>query len=114
MFLVYINDLLCVVENCKVSMYADDTSIYHSSKDITQLYLALNEELRRLDRWLKGIKLSLNIAKTRSVLITTKQKKYLTVSNQALQRSIREEHVEVVCNTKHLGVQIDENLTWKN
>ena len=56
-------------------MYADDTSIYHSSKDITQLHTALNEELRRLDRWLKGNKLSLNIAETRSMLITTKQKK---------------------------------------
>ena len=60
-------------------------------------------------------KLSLNVAKTRSMLITTKQKKkYLTASNQALQPSIREEHVEVICNTKYLGVQIDENLTWKN
>ena len=40
-------------------MYADDTSIYHSSKDIAQLNAVLNEELRRLDRWLKGNKLSL-------------------------------------------------------
>ena len=96
-------------------MYADDTSIYHSSKDITQLNTALNEELRRLDRWLKGNKLSLNVAKTRSMLITTKQKKKcLMSSNQACQPSIREEHIEVICNTKYLGVQIDENLTWKN
>ena len=49
------------------------------------------------------------------MLITTKQKKkYLTSANQALQPSIREEHIEVICNTKYLGVQIDENLTWKN
>ena len=34
LFLVYINGLLCIVKNSKVSMYADDTSIYHSSKDI--------------------------------------------------------------------------------
>ena len=49
------------------------------------------------------------------MLITTKQKKkYLTAANQALQPSIREEHIEVICNTKYLSVQIDENLTWKN
>ena len=96
-------------------MYADDTSIYHSSKDIMKLNTALNEELWRLDRWLQGNKLSLNVAKTRSMLITTKQKKkYITASNQALQPSIREEHIEVICNSKYLGVQIDENLTWKN
>ena len=115
LFLLYINDLPCIVKSSKVSMYADDTSIYHSSKDIAQLNAVLNEELRRLDRWLKGNKLSLNVAKTCSMLITTKQKKkYLTAANQALQPSIREEHIEVICNTKYLGVQIDENLTWKN
>ena len=114
-FLVYVNDLPCIVKSSKVSMYADDTSIYHSSKDIAQLNAVLNEELRRLDRWLKGNKLSLNVARTRSMLITTKQKKkYLTAANQALQPSIREEHIEIICNTKYLGVQIDENLTWKN
>ena len=80
-----------------------------------KLNTALNEELWRLDRWLQGNKLSLNVAKTRSMLITTKRKKkYLTASNQALQPSIREEHIEVICNSKYLGVQIDENLTWKN
>ena len=42
------------------------------------------------------------------------KEEYLTASNQALQPSIREEHIEVICNTKYLGVQIDENLTWKN
>jgi len=86
-------------------MYADDTSIYHSSKDIMQLNTALNEELRRLDRCLQGNKIYLNVAKPRSMLITA--------SNQALQ-PIREEHIEVICNSKYLGVEIDENLTWKN
>ena len=86
LFLVYINDLPYIVKNSKVSTYADDTSTYHSSKDIMQLNTALNEELRRLDRWLQGNKLSLKVARTRSMVITTKQKKkYLTASNQALQ-----------------------------
>ena len=67
LFLVYINDLPCIAKNSKVSIYADDTSIYHSPKDITQLNKALNEELIRLDRWLKGNKLSLNVTKMRSM-----------------------------------------------
>ena len=67
LFLSYINDLPCIVKNSTVSMYADDTSIHHSSKDITQLNAALNEKLRRLDGWLKGNKLSLTVAITRSM-----------------------------------------------
>ena len=91
-------------------MYTDDTSIYHSSKDIAQLNAVLNEEIWRLDRWLKRNNLSFNVAKTRSMLITTMEKKrYLTASNQALQPTIREEHMEVIYNIKYLGVQIEEN-----
>ena len=48
------------------------------------------------------------------MLVTTKQKKkYLTVSNQELQLSTREEHIEVICNTKYLGVQMDEQSVNK-
>ena len=49
------------------------------------------------------------------MLTTTQQKKkYPTASKQALQPSVRAEHIEAICNTKFLGVQLDENLTWKN
>ena len=115
LFLIYINDLPCIVKCSKVSMYADHTIVHHSSRDIAQLNAVLNEELRRLDGLLKGIRLSLNVAKTHSMLISTKQKtKYLTAANQALQSSISEEHIALICNTTYLGVQIDENLAWKN
>ena len=50
----YVNPLHYIVKSSKVSMYADDRSIHHSSKDITQFNIASNDELRRLDRWLKG------------------------------------------------------------
>ena len=63
-------------------MYADDISTYHSSKDIMQLNTTLSKELRRVNRWLQGNKLSPNVAKTHSMLITRKQKRmFLTASN---------------------------------
>ena len=99
LFLVYINDFPCIIKNSKVSMYADDTSVYHSSKDTMQLNTALNEELRRLDRWLKGNKLSLNVAKIPSMLITTKKRKSISrLQTNPLQPSIPEE------DSKYLGV----------
>ena len=95
-------------------MYADDTSLYHFSKDISQLKKAISEDLGKLDRWLKGRKLSLNVTKTHSMQITTKHNKMLLeISGQAFQPSIRETSVEVASNTKYLGVQLDEHLSWK-
>ena len=85
-----------------MSMYADDTSLYNFSKDISQLNEAINEDPGKRDRWLKGNKLFLNVTKTHSMQITTKHKKYLEFSGQTFQPFIRETSVEVASNTKYL------------
>ena len=35
LFLIYINDLPEAVQGCSVTMYADDTSLCHQSRDLT-------------------------------------------------------------------------------
>ena len=57
-----------------VSMYADDTSLSYKSKDLTQLNEAINDDLKKLETWLKGNKISLNVAKTHEILICSKSK----------------------------------------
>ena len=74
LFLVYINDLPQAVLDSNVSMYADDTSLCYQSHDMTRLNEAINSDLRKLDSWLQGNKLSLNFATTHSMLISTKHK----------------------------------------
>ena len=74
LFLIYINEIPQAVQDYTVSMYADDTSLCYQSYDLTRLSEAINSDLRKLDTWLQGNKLSLNIAKTHSMLISTKQK----------------------------------------
>ena len=44
LFLIYINDLPKTTQG-KVSMYADDTSLFHMSNDISKLESAINEDL---------------------------------------------------------------------
>ena len=74
LFLIYINDLPQAGQGSSVTMYADDTSLCHQSHDLTQLNEAINSDLRKLETWMQGNKLSLNVAKTHSMLISTKQK----------------------------------------
>ena len=114
LFLLYINDLPQAIRGSTVSMYADDTSLCHQASDITQLNEAMNNDLKQLDIWLQGNKLSLNVAKTHSMLVTTKQKSnILKGSNQNLELKIRDNELDVVQKTKYLGVQIDCSLDWK-
>ena len=97
-----------------MTMYADDTSLCHQSHDLTQLNEAINSDLGKLDTWLQGNKLSLNVAQTHSMLISTKQKhNKLKSRNEKLELKIRENELDVVQKTKYLGVQIDCSLDWK-
>ena len=114
LFLIYINDLPQTVQGSSVTMYADDTSLCHQSHDLTQLNEAINSDLTKLDTWLQGNKLSLKVAKTHSMLISTKQKhNSLKSRSEALELKIRDNELEVVQKTKYLGVQIDCSLDWK-
>ena len=115
LFLVYINDLPQAVLDSNVSMYADDTSLCYQSHDMTRLNEAINSDLAKLDTWLQGNKLSLNVAKTHSMLISSKQKhnSILKGQNEDLKLKIRDNELEVVKKTKYLGLQIDCSLDWK-
>ena len=61
LFLIYINDLPQAVQDSTVSMYANDTSLCYQSSDITWLNETINSDLKQLDTWLQGNKLSLNV-----------------------------------------------------
>ena len=114
LFLIYINDLPQAVQNSTVSMYADDTSLCYQSSDINELNEAINNDLRQLDIWVQGNKLSLNIAKTNSMLVSTKQKHNILKSrNEDLNLKIRDNDLEIIQKTKYPGVQIDNSLNWK-
>ena len=49
LFLVYINDLPQAVQDSKLFVYADDTSLCYQSHDLTRLNEAINSDLRKLD-----------------------------------------------------------------
>ena len=55
-------------------MYADDTTISFSIKNIDDLITIINNDLTSLEQCLSGNKLSLNILKTQAMMIASKQK----------------------------------------
>ena len=55
----------------KVTMYADDTSLAYASNSLDDVTKSMNAELENLRKWLHGNKLTLNIAKTTSIIIGT-------------------------------------------
>ena len=50
-------------------MYADDTSLSFASNNIDDLNRFMNEDLNCVKDWLQGNKLSLNVLKTRAMVV---------------------------------------------
>ena len=74
LFTLYINDLPSVTKTCKVIIYADDTAIIHCSyKQKAQIEKHLNNDMEIVKTWLDDNKLTLNVKKTKIMLIGNKK-----------------------------------------
>ena len=58
LFLLYINDLSKSSNLLTFYQFADDTSIFFSSKDLNNTVRVLNNELKNISDWLKANELS--------------------------------------------------------
>ena len=85
------------------------------SNDISKLESAIKEDLELLNNWLKGNKLSLKVAKMKSVLICTKsRRKFFNTNEDKLNLPIRDRDLETVDVIEYLGVHVNYSLSCKS
>ena len=72
LFILYINDMCKVSNILKFILYADDTNIFYSGKNLKEVCKTVTEELKKLRVWFMINKLSLNIAKTNFIIFHSK------------------------------------------
>ena len=95
-------------------MYADDTTLSHSSKNIVDLSENLYRDLYNLKQWLQGNKLSPNLIKNQAMVVGSRPnlKKISDKKAQAPTFVIDGSQIEIVERGKYLGVQLDQHLAW--
>ena len=69
LFLLYINDLPNCLSHSEARMHAHDTHLTYWNGDIHSIQSSLDEDLLNINRWLTTNKLTLNMTKTKSMLI---------------------------------------------
>ena len=63
LFLLYVNDLPNTSSLLTFHLFADDTNLYFSSKNLSHLEANLNHELKSFAEWMKCNRLALSISK---------------------------------------------------
>ena len=79
LFLIYINDLNNSTKNVSTILFADDTNLFCSGKDINELECNINAELVNVQEWLTLNQLTLNIKKSNYIIFRTAKKQDLSV-----------------------------------
>ena len=75
LFLLYVNELYKASSELLPVMSADDTNLFLSDKNITNLFFKMNQELQKVTLWFQSNKLSLNVKKTKFSLFHPSRKK---------------------------------------
>ena len=108
LFLLFINDLPNA-SNFFIKLFAtNDTFLCAQNKDIELLETEVNHKLVKVNRWLVANKLTLNIGKSKFMIITNKKLKSYTPSVK-----INGKPLKCCDHYKYLGVIFDKNLCWK-
>ena len=76
-FLIYINDIHNASNILEMVLFADDTNVFYSHDDLSDLTNVINIELRKLSDLFKASKLSINIAKSKYMMFKPRKKNYL-------------------------------------
>ena len=100
LFSVYMNDLPLLLRETEVDIYADDTTIWSSGANYTDIQQTLNASLSKANSWFKLInnEMQTNGKKTNYLLIGFAKKLYhsetttleLSINNTILEESVEE------------------------
>ena len=108
LFLLYINDLP-LVSQFDTTLFADDTYLTLSDKSLSGLELKANNELRKIDTWMRSNKLSLNYSKSCCMIINKVPSKSCDTNLSLILNSTPLKRQQTV---KYLGLHVDETLRW--
>lgn len=110
LFAIYINDLSKIITRSKFHLYADDTVIYSSHQNVSNIEEALQYDFNNIQTWLFQHNLILNNKKSYSMLFKNNMWTNLQNPETFYNDGSSLENTDTY---KYLGLWIDQELTFK-
>jgi len=111
LFSIYINNLP-KASKFEARLYADDTALILSGKSSYELNKNVNNELLKVESWLKSNKLFLKFTKIKHLIIIKLFRK-ITSELSNFNVGVKGIKLKKCAAAKFLGVILVENLNWK-
>ena len=106
-FLIYANDRSIVSSILFTLLFADDTNVFVTRKNLSIFFATMNSELVRLSEWMNVTNSLLMWKKNKYMLFCTKNPS--VILNEIV---LNCEIIEKMEHFKFLGVHIDSKLNW--
>ena len=110
LFIIYINDVVERMGECKFSLYADDLVVYSSANKVDLIQARLQNTMHNIGRWCLDKRLTVNVDKTKVVWYGS-TKKLPKVAGLGF--SLLGNRVEVLGAYTYLGLKIDSPLSFE-
>ncbi|MFI5407494.1 MAG: reverse transcriptase domain-containing protein, partial [Nitrososphaerales archaeon] len=108
LFLVMINDFPELSKHTSTALFADDSTIWRSGKNMAHIITHLQEDLALIEKWCLRWGFTLNHSKTTAIVFTKKKK----LTNPVL--FVNNTIIKVEQKCYFLGVYFDKQLTWNS
>jgi hypothetical protein len=111
LFLIFINDLHLEIQHSSTDMFADDTNVSTSDKNVSMVANMLSSDLNNVNSWCRHNKMALNAIKTVAMFLCSYQK----------HRNLKDNYPPLLLNgieltlsseVKLLGVTVTNTLNW--
>ena len=101
----HVNGLPYVSKLLRFCLFADDSSIYFDSDNLR----TLQQDIRKVRKWLEANRLALNISKTNYVIFHSPAKKL----NEFVRIKLGFKLINCVQSVKYFGILVDAAFSWK-
>ena len=105
LFLVFINDIVNVVENCNIRLFADDTCLFIEVEEKPVTQRKVNNDLDNIQRWADNWLITFSPQKTKSMTFSNKIN---TKSPQGI--FLNNVRISDIDTHKHLGLTFSKDL----
>ena len=107
LFLVFIDDIVHIIQNCQIRLFADDTCLFITVDNRAEAAEMINLDLANIEDWSREWLVNFSAPKTKSLIISNKH-----YTHEHPRLFLHNQEIKEVSQHKHLGVTLSSNLRW--